>query len=235
MSEIIYQSKHSGKKIDDSIDKVDVLSQQMEHKADKADALVYEAMFDGSGDLNTANKINKWYKINGATGVLHLPPYIDGGKLNNSALYIHGQITDSFIQIFYAPQINKIYHRSYCSWNTTPWSNWSTQADTDKIDILSTDFKNGWHTVSGTSFYINKANNTVQLMGFIEFGTVTTNTVILTLPPSIRPTEIRYVIANSDTGSVARPLKLSINTNGDVTLLQSSDQFINFNGLSYHL
>ncbi len=34
MSEIDYQSKHSGKKIDDNIDLVDVLSLQMKHKAD---------------------------------------------------------------------------------------------------------------------------------------------------------------------------------------------------------
>jgi len=126
--------------INENKNNIDIVSANMEQKADKTDALVYEAVFNGSGDLNTANKVNKWYKIDKSAGVLNTPPTTLIPNADWAALYVQGNGLGSFIQTLYSGGYNKILKRSYFNGTYTAWQ---TIATTDKIDISSLPFASG--------------------------------------------------------------------------------------------
>ncbi len=214
MSEIIYQSRHSGKKIDDNIDKVDVLEANMEDKADKTDALIFESVFNGSGDLNTANKTNKWYKIDTSAGVLNTPPTTLIPDAGWAALYVQGNGLGSFVQTLYSGGYNKVLKRSYFNGIYTPWQEIAT---TNKIDILSTDLLNGWYVwVSVYTPRLSKTGNTVTINGALIAGTITANTPVFNITDtSFRPTANRLLPVSCSDG---KNRNMIVKPNGDIVV-----------------
>lgn len=85
-------------------------------------SLLLDSIFDGSGDLNTATKLNKYYCIFSSGGVLNKP--YEGGSLNNSTLYVYGQDKESFTQVLYASVGGEVWTRSYCGWRNPKWTSW---------------------------------------------------------------------------------------------------------------
>lgn len=123
---------------------IDIVSVNMEQKANKTDALIWAGTFAVSGDLNTANQVNKWYDISDASGILNLPPYLEGwvNNLNNSALYVFGQNENAFTHIFFSPQANMIFTRKYCSWQSPQWTQWQEIATSTDLEQKADKEKN---------------------------------------------------------------------------------------------
>ncbi len=97
------------------------------------------------------------------------------------------------------------------------WQPWQLVATTDKIDISSC-LKNGWK-VNGSPYAV-KVGNIVSLNIPIRDGTVTANTVVLTLPTNLLPSFTSVILCNNtDSNNIVTKTSLMlVNTNGDITL-----------------
>lgn len=191
---------------------IDIVSANMEEKADKNDALVYEGVFNGSGDLNTANKINKWYKIDTSAGVLNTPPTTLIPDVSWSAIYVQGNGSGSFLQILYSGGYNKILKRRYF---VGSYSAWQEMATTEKADISST-VVNGYTVNTAVGLEALKSGNTCTITGsFLTIGTRTSGTKMASTPflPKKNSYGYLYSYAQNETRLITA---VSINTAGDI-------------------
>ena len=82
--------------------------------------------FDGSGDVNTATELNKWYEVCLATGVANLPP----GSGHNGMLFVIGRDAGIFEQTYTCGELQRTWKRRYCSWTSPVWSDWYEELTT---------------------------------------------------------------------------------------------------------
>lgn len=214
MSEIIYQSNYSGSQIDAAIAKVPIIEANMEQKADKTDALIFESVFNGSGDLNTANKINKWYKIDTSAGVLNTPPTTLIPSASWAALYVQGNGLGSFVQTLYSGGYNKVLKRSYFNGVYTAWELNST---TKKSDIL---LLNGWEVDENSVARVYKNGSNVS-MNFNIIGGI--SHMIFNLPLGFRPNNYIRILSDVQINNESKKESIQISPNGDVIYTSPHD------------
>lgn len=178
-----------------------------EQKANKTDALTFEAVFNGSGDLNTANKVNKWYRIDASAGVLNTPPTTLIPDASWSAVYVQGNGAGSFIQTLYSGSHNKILRRRYFNNAYSTWDIIPTYADMEqKADKIW--MPNNWRGESSlpSDYVANKITifkTTVGTWNGIDAVTVTTYMSTDTGMQFISRTEGHPLMYRFKTGGIA--------------------------------
>ena len=90
----------------------------------------------------------------------------------------------------YRTQLASSYHdnflEKYKDMNNGVWSAWKDKPKTDKIDILSTNLKNGYGFAGGSNT-MSRNGNSVTINTILLVGTITNNTVIMTMPTGFIP------------------------------------------------
>lgn len=124
------------------------------------------------------------------------------------------------IQVIYRANTQPLKFRLVVGTNYT-WGVWQEVATTEKVDILSTDLRNGW-IINSAMASITKNGNECNINLLLRGGTATANTVVMNIPINFRPTKevnIDVIWYNSSFDNEVGLINIA--TNGDVKILKT--------------
>lgn len=200
-------NKFTSTNVDGALDEV---SQQMEQITDKVKHInIADIVADVTGDI----------QLDTAKGIIFGHSSIVQAKTGSYYCIVETlQYTNDYkVQKVYTFSNSLRMLERFCVANV--WTEFNGVATTDKIDILSTDLRNGW-SFNSTVTSITKNGNQCTINVILRDGTATVNTVIMNIPEKFRPTkaELIDVMYYNSSLNGANGL-LQINTNGDVVIL----------------
>ncbi|MHC1747423.1 MAG: pyocin knob domain-containing protein [Cellulosilyticaceae bacterium] len=107
---------------------------------------------------------------------------------------------------------------------------WQEIAITSKINLLATDFKNGWDKEPAVKIpTLEKIGSKVFITGDISNGTKTANTVLLNIPVGYRPTlSCAFGVFTTD-GGTNEVIQCAIGPNGDFYTMNNCKTYIKLN------
>ncbi len=116
--------------------------------------------------------------------------------------------------------------------HSNPTCSWKQLSVQTTKKLLTSDLQNGWVVSTDRTLYLEKVGNMVSMMGVINGGVESANTIMLNIPEEFRPTSKIYVMNVTKAAGNNQPIvqTMTIESNGNMMINElGSHEYIFFN------